>query len=222
MLTLSGRTCNAIYRNSDRGHGFCSSLSFQQSLVDVYTSNRFQITVGFVKTVKRTLPENKRSKKAEKNWEQRSILGSMESVKRKMSTLFMIRKNTGKWAHGNNAYFQTASRCVNKKMDVLTEQHYIVKFCEILKRSKVEMIALLKEDFQNETTHDSTIHWWYRAYMNNRESTKTEQVREILRTIVTDITINTVSAVIKEDPSFIHSKADRWPYALRECQFSTF
>ncbi len=35
-LTLSGRTFNAIYRNSDEAHAFCSSLSFQQALWRLY------------------------------------------------------------------------------------------------------------------------------------------------------------------------------------------
>ncbi len=38
-------------------------------------------------------------------------------------------------------------RCVNKKIDGLTE-HCAVKFCLRLKKSKVELINLLKEAFQ--------------------------------------------------------------------------
>ncbi len=35
-------------------HVFCSSLSFQQASMDIYMSNRFQVTTGFVKTVTHT------------------------------------------------------------------------------------------------------------------------------------------------------------------------
>ncbi len=62
VLTLSGWTCNAIYKNSNAVHIFCSSLSFQQAHADDYMLNRSRVTVGFVKTVAHTPLENKRWK----------------------------------------------------------------------------------------------------------------------------------------------------------------
>ncbi len=57
---------------------------------------------------------------------------------------------------------------VAMKIDVLTEQRYTVKFCVILKKLKLEMIALLKQAFQNKTSHDSTICRWHRAFTGGR------------------------------------------------------
>ncbi len=49
-------TCNAIYRNSDKVHEFCSVLPFQQAPADVCTSNKSRVPAGFVKTVACTPP----------------------------------------------------------------------------------------------------------------------------------------------------------------------
>ncbi len=68
MHTLSKLTCNAIYQNADKAHVFYSLLSFQQAfMMVVCTSNRPQVTAGFVKTVACTPPENKRRKKRTKS-----------------------------------------------------------------------------------------------------------------------------------------------------------
>ncbi len=61
------------------------------------------------------------------------------------------------------------------------------------------MTTLLKEAFQNETLHDSTIRRWHRAFTNSRESTEIVHTGARLRTIVTDVNINTVPVVIEED-----------------------
>ncbi len=53
VLILSGRTCNAIYQNSDEAHIFCSVLPFQQAPSVVCTTNRSQVIADFVKTVGR-------------------------------------------------------------------------------------------------------------------------------------------------------------------------
>ncbi len=50
VLTLSRRTCNTIYWNSN-AHAFCSSLSFQQATTDVHMSNTSRVIADFVKTV---------------------------------------------------------------------------------------------------------------------------------------------------------------------------
>ncbi len=55
MLIPFTRTSNAIYRNSDKAHVFCSTLLFQQALANVCTSNRFRVTAGFVKTIAKIL-----------------------------------------------------------------------------------------------------------------------------------------------------------------------
>ncbi len=69
MLTLSRRTCNTIYRNSNKANIFCSSLSSQQGM-DICMSNRSPVTIGFVKTVACIPPENERcQKKWTKKWE---------------------------------------------------------------------------------------------------------------------------------------------------------
>ncbi len=62
VLTLSGQTCDAIYRNSDKVR---SSLSFQQAPADVCTSNRSCITAIFVKTVANA-PEEQEVQEADK------------------------------------------------------------------------------------------------------------------------------------------------------------
>ncbi len=72
----------------------------------------------------------------------------------------------------------------------------------------MEMIALLKEVFQNVTWHDSTIRRWHRALMDGRESTEIEHVGRKLRTIVTCQYQRSVSDDLRR-LSFIHSKAGR-------------
>ncbi len=62
MLLLSGWTCNAIYRNSDKAHVFCSAWSFQQASTDVCMSSRSRVTAGFVKTVACTPPKKGKKK----------------------------------------------------------------------------------------------------------------------------------------------------------------
>ncbi len=62
VLTLSGRTCNAIYWNSNGAYVFYSSLFFQQAPADACMSNISQVTAGFVKTVASTLPKKKKGK----------------------------------------------------------------------------------------------------------------------------------------------------------------
>ncbi len=62
VLILSGWTCNAIFRNSDKAHVFCSVLCFQQTLTDVCTSDKSQVTAGFVKTVARTSQKKRKHK----------------------------------------------------------------------------------------------------------------------------------------------------------------
>ncbi len=58
-------------------------------------SNRSLVTAGFVKIVTHTPTENKKSKKWTKKWKERSIAGSMGSVRRKMSASFVIKKIHG-------------------------------------------------------------------------------------------------------------------------------
>ncbi len=68
VLTIFGRTSNVFYRNSDKVHVFCSSLSFQQAPEDVCTSNRSRVTAGFVKSMACTSLEDARyNKKWTKN-----------------------------------------------------------------------------------------------------------------------------------------------------------
>ncbi len=101
---------------------------------------------------------------------------------------------------GNNACFQAVCHQVSKKIDVLTKEHYTVKFCARLKKIfNVEKIALLKEAFQNEMLPHSTIHRWHRAFMDGRKSAEIERVSGRPRTVVTDVNINTVSAMTEED-----------------------
>ncbi len=54
---------NIIFKNSEKAHIFCSSLSFQQAPMNVRTLNRSQVTAGFVKTVVHTPSENEKCKK---------------------------------------------------------------------------------------------------------------------------------------------------------------
>ncbi len=63
LLSLSRRTLNATYQNSNKGDVFRSSLSFQQLLANICMSNRSQVTAGFVKSIVRTPLETKRCKK---------------------------------------------------------------------------------------------------------------------------------------------------------------
>ncbi len=91
VFTLCGRTCNAICQNSDEVHVFCSSLSFQQVPVDIYTLNRFQVTARFVKIVAHTPPKNERNKNSHiKKWERRSMFRSMGSIRGKVSALMVL------------------------------------------------------------------------------------------------------------------------------------
>ncbi len=55
---LSRVTCNAICRNSDETHVFCSALPFQQAPAVVCMSNRSRVTSAFVKTVAYTLQKS--------------------------------------------------------------------------------------------------------------------------------------------------------------------
>ncbi len=79
-----------------------------------------------------------------------------------------------------------------------TNNFTLVKFCVRLKKLKVETIALLKEPFQNETSHDSTICRWHREF-TGRQSAEIEHVGGRPRTVVININMNIVSAVIEED-----------------------
>ncbi len=63
----------------------------------------------------------------------------------------------------------------------------------------MKTIALSKRAFQNETLHDSTIRKWYRAFTDGKESVEIEYVGQRPRTVVTDVNINTVSAMIEEN-----------------------
>ncbi len=74
-----------------------------------------------------------------------------------MSALFRLKKNTASECMEIMHVSRQCCRHINKKMDVSPKQHYSITFCVRLKKSKVETIALLKEAFQNETLHDSTI-----------------------------------------------------------------
>ncbi len=63
-------------------HVFCGSLSFQQALADVCTSNRSRVRAGCVITLVGTPLENERcKKKSTKKWELCSTFGSMRSEK---------------------------------------------------------------------------------------------------------------------------------------------
>ncbi len=62
--------------------------------------------------------------------------------------------------------FQTVCRRVNKKVHVSIKQCHIVKFCMRLKKLKEK--RYLKDAFQNETLHDSTIRRWHRAFTDGR------------------------------------------------------
>ncbi len=84
-------------------------------------------------------------------------------------------------------------------MDVSTEQCYTIKFCVRLKKLIMETITLLKEVFQNKTLHYSIIHRWHKAFTDDRESAEIEHIGGRLRTVETDVTINTVSVVTEED-----------------------
>ncbi len=92
VLTLTRRTCNAIYRNFDKVLVFCSALFFQQAPADVCMWNRSRVTVGFVKIVACTPPENERFRKkwTKKKWEEH--IWKHGRCKRKVSTSFTIKK----------------------------------------------------------------------------------------------------------------------------------
>ncbi len=96
VFTLSRWTCNAIYWNLDKARVFCSSLSFQQALVGVRTSNRSRVTAGFMKTVAHTPLENEVQEEVDKKMGgTRSKFGSMGNVRRKVSASFIIKKIFG-------------------------------------------------------------------------------------------------------------------------------
>ncbi len=99
-LALSRWTCNATYWNSEEAHVFCSSLSFQQALADVYIcmSNRSHVTFGFVKTFAHTSLENERCKNRTKKMGEVFNVQSMGSVRGKVSVLFTIKKNLKNYA----------------------------------------------------------------------------------------------------------------------------
>ncbi len=75
MLILSRQACNAIYRNYNEAHVFCSSLSFQQAPTDVRTSNRSRVIAGFV------FQRMRGARRSGKKGETLSMFGSMGSVK---------------------------------------------------------------------------------------------------------------------------------------------
>ncbi len=79
-----------------------------------------------------------------------------------------------------------------------------------LKKSKVEMVTLLKETLQNETFYDSAIRRWHRAFINSRESAKIEYVSGRQNCCGGCQHQHNVSGEWK-GPSFIYSKAGRWP-----------
>ncbi len=93
------------------------------------------------------IPKNERCKKWTKKWEEHSTFESMERVRGKVSASFAIKKYTVS-EHMEVMCFQTVRHHVNKKMDVLIEQCYALKFCVRLKKSNVETITPLKEDSQ--------------------------------------------------------------------------
>ncbi len=90
-------------------------------------------------------------------------------------------------------------------MNVSTEQSYTVKFCMTLKKWKVKTIALMKENFQNETLHDSTIRRWHRAFTDGRESAEIEHVGGRPKTVVMD------RRGLSFIHLFIHLKPGWWP-----------
>ncbi len=98
-----------------------------------------------------------------------------------------------------HACLQTMCGPINKRMDVSTEQHYNIKFCVRLQKLNVETIALLKTVFQNETSHDLTIHRWNGAFTHSRVSAEIEHLGERPRTGTADVNNDTVLVVIGED-----------------------
>ncbi len=86
-----------------------------------------------------------------------------------------------------------------EKMNVSAEQLCTIRFCVRLKKTPSETIALLKEVFGKETLDDSMFWWWYKAFIDGRESEKFELWGGAPRTVVTATNINTVAAVIEED-----------------------
>ncbi len=76
MLILSRRICNAIYRNSEKVHVFCSALPLQQALADVGMLNRSRVTAHFVKTVAYTRPKKKIRKENFQNNDEKLFLGA--------------------------------------------------------------------------------------------------------------------------------------------------
>ncbi len=108
VLTLSGRTCNAIYRNSNEVHVFCSSLSFQQVPEDICTSNRSRVAVGFVKTVVHVPLENERcQKKWAKQW---GIFNVWKHGTCKRKGMCFVRYKTKKYTASEHLEIIRASR----------------------------------------------------------------------------------------------------------------
>ncbi len=64
----------------------------------------------------------------------------MESVRGKMSAMFAIKKKCKACEHVEITHVSKLCHLVNKRINVLTKQHYAVKFCVTLKKSEVDTI----------------------------------------------------------------------------------
>ncbi len=59
-------------------------------------------------------------------------------------------------------------------MDVSEQQRCAIKFCVHLKKTQSETTTLWKEAFEKETLGNSTIRWWHKAFVDERESAEFE------------------------------------------------
>ncbi len=62
----------------------------------------------------------------------------------------------------------------NSNMDVLVEQHYVIKFCVHFKKNIMETILFLQEAFRNEVLGVSMIKTCCKIFLNGRESMEFE------------------------------------------------
>ena len=87
-----------------------------------------------------------------------------------------------------------------EKREVLEEQRYAIKFCIKLGKSASETKELLKEAFGESTMSQATIYRWYESFKSGRKSAELEGGPGAPCTALTEVTINTSAAIIREDP----------------------
>ncbi len=71
-------------------------------------------------------------------------------------------------------------------MDVLVEQHYVIKFCVPLEKNTVETILLLQEAFLNNVLGVLAIKWWHKMFLDDKELKEFEPHGGKLKTVHSD------------------------------------